>query len=50
MIVTFLVTYHIDIEELYVAPKMRTDLCKFVNTCLVCFNFLLCIVLMGAAV
>ena len=50
MIVTFLVTCHIDIEELYVASKMRTDLCKFVNTCLLCFNFSLCILLMGVAV
>ena len=50
MIVTFSVTCHIDIEELNVAPKMRTDLCKFVNTCLLCFNFSLCIMLMGVAV
>ena len=50
MIVTFLVTYHIDIEELYVASKMRPDLCKFFNTCLLCLNFSLRIVLMGVAV
>ena len=50
MIVTFLVTCHIDIQELYVASKMRSDLCKFVNMWLLRFNFSLCTVLMGVAV